>query len=75
MSERLQQTQAMLARHHRDGERFAEMMKQSFAERFNADFWAEWKRWITPVYSAQPLVLDLGAGVRAAGGVGRARPR
>jgi len=62
MSERLQQTQAILARHHRDGERFAEMMKRSFAERFNDDFWAEWARWIVPVYSAQPVVLDLGAG-------------
>lgn len=62
MSERLQQTQTMLARHHRDGERFAEMMKQSFAGRFNDDFWAEWERWITPVYSDQPVVLDLGAG-------------
>jgi SAM-dependent methyltransferase len=62
MSERLQQTQAMLAKHHRDGERFAEMMKQGFAQRFNDDFWAEWAKWIEPVYSAEPLVLDLGAG-------------
>ena len=62
MSERLQQTQAMLAKHHRDGERFAEMMKQSFADRFNDEFWAEWARWIEPVYSKRPVVLDLGAG-------------
>ena len=62
MSERLQQTQAMLARHHRDGERFAELMKKSFAERFNEQFWAEWAQWIEPVYSATPVVLDLGAG-------------
>lgn len=62
MSERLQQTQAMLAKHHRDGERFAELMKQGFADRFNDDFWAEWDRWIRPVYSEQPVVLDLGAG-------------
>ncbi len=62
MSERLQQTQAMLAKHHRDGERFAELMKQSFADRFNDDFWAEWARWVEPVYSAKPVVLDLGAG-------------
>jgi len=62
MSERLEQTQAMLAKHHRDGERFAEMMKQGFADRFNEEFWAEWSHWITPVYSAQPVVLDLGAG-------------
>ncbi len=62
MSERLQQTQAMLAKHHRDGERFAELMKQSFADRFNDEFWAEWSRWVEPVYSAKPVVLDLGAG-------------
>jgi SAM-dependent methyltransferase len=62
MSERLQQTQAMLAKHHRDGERFAEIMKQGFAERFNDDFWAEWAKWIEPVYSSSPVVLDLGTG-------------
>lgn len=62
MSERLQQTQAMLAKHHRDGERFAEMMKKGFADRFNEDFWSEWDRWIKSVYSASPVVLDLGAG-------------
>ncbi len=62
MSERLQQTQDMLAKHHRDGERFAELMKQTFADRFNDHFWAEWERWIVPVYSEQPVVLDLGTG-------------
>jgi len=62
MSERLQKTQAMLAKHHRDGERFAEMMKQGFANRFNEEFWTEWDHWITPIYSPQPVVLDLGAG-------------
>ena len=62
VSERLQQTQAMLAKHHRDGERFAEMMKQTFADRFNEVFWAEWDQWITPVYSDAPVVVDLGTG-------------
>jgi arsenite methyltransferase len=62
VSERLQQTQAMLAKHHRDGERFAELMKQTFADRVNEVFWAEWDRWITPVYSAAPVVVDLGTG-------------
>jgi len=62
MSERIQKTQAMLAKHHRDGERFAEMMKQGFAERFNDDFWNEWDHWVKPVYSSQPVVMDLGAG-------------
>jgi ubiquinone/menaquinone biosynthesis C-methylase UbiE len=59
---RLQLTQAMLAKHHRDGARFAELMKQGFAERFNESFWAEWGRWAEPAYSAAPLVVDLGAG-------------
>lgn len=62
MTDRLQQTQAMLAKHHRDGERFAELMKQSFADRFNDDFWADWERWVEPVYGERPVVLDLGAG-------------
>ncbi|MCW8918811.1 MAG: class I SAM-dependent methyltransferase [Gammaproteobacteria bacterium] len=62
MTERLQQTQAMLARHHRDGERFAAQMKETFADRVNELFWAEWDRWITPVYSAAPVVVDLGTG-------------
>ncbi len=62
MSNRLQETQAMLAKHHRDGERFAAMMKEGFANRFNDEFWAEWDHWITPVYSKEPVVLDLGAG-------------
>jgi ubiquinone/menaquinone biosynthesis C-methylase UbiE len=38
------------------------MMKQGFDARFNDEFWDEWDRWISPVYSAQPVVLDLGAG-------------
>jgi len=62
MTERLQKTQDMLAKHHRDGERFAAMMKEGFANRFNDEFWAEWDHWIKPVYSDEPLVLDLGAG-------------
>lgn len=61
-STRLHQTQAMLAKHHRDGARFAEMMKQGFAERFNENFWNEWAYWVEPVYSDTPVVVDLGAG-------------
>lgn len=62
MTEKLKKTQEMLARHHRDGARFAEMMKQSFHNRFNDEFWADWNRFIQPVYSENPVVLDLGAG-------------
>ncbi len=62
MSERLRQTRDMLARHHRDGERFAEIMKEGFEARFNDAFWEDWDRWVSPVYSTKPVVLDLGAG-------------
>lgn len=62
MSERLKQTQDMLARHHRDGERFANLMKETFADRFDELFWFHWDRWMQPVYSDKPVVLDLGAG-------------
>jgi ubiquinone/menaquinone biosynthesis C-methylase UbiE len=61
-SSRIEQTQAQLAKHHRDGNRFALMMKEGFGERFNAEFWDLWRRWMEPVYSAQPVVVDLGAG-------------
>jgi len=59
---KIKKTQEMLAKHHRHGARFAEMMKESFAERFNENFWNEWARWIEPVYSASPVVVDLGTG-------------
>lgn len=62
MNEKLQQTQAMLARHHRDGEAFAQMMKDTYAGRFNPDFWAVWTERVEPVLSEQPVVLDLGTG-------------
>ncbi len=62
MTERIEQTRAQLARHHRDGARFAQTMKQGFENRFNEAFWADWARLIEPVYSPQPVVLDLGAG-------------
>lgn len=55
-------TRELLARHHRDGAHFAQLMKDSFAERASPAFWAEWDRWIGPVLPARPVVLDLGAG-------------
>jgi len=61
MSERLQQTREMLARHHRDGERFAQMMKEGFANRFNEAFWESWQQWMEPVFSDRPVVVDLGS--------------
>ncbi len=62
MSDYLAQTQAMLAKHHREGEKFAETMKSGFERRFGEAFWAFWQQWIAPAYSASPQVLDLGAG-------------
>jgi len=62
MSDPSRDTHALLAKHHRDGEQFAQMMKESFAGRFNDEFWAQWDKWITPVLGDAPLVLDLGTG-------------
>lgn len=62
MSDRRQQTEEMLAKHHRDGERFAQLMKESFDSRFDELFWNAWRQWVEPVYSASPVVIDLGAG-------------
>jgi ubiquinone/menaquinone biosynthesis C-methylase UbiE len=62
MSEAIKKTQEMLAKHHRDGEAFAQLMKESFESRFNETFWAFWKEKITPHLSGAPAVLDLGTG-------------
>jgi len=63
MPESMTDTQALLERHHRNGERFAELMKQTAADRFTDEFWDAWERWIVSVYSEpQPIVMDLGTG-------------
>lgn len=62
MSKKIQQTQAMLAKHHRDGEAFVQVMKDTHAGRFNDDFWAVWAERVEPILSAQPVILDLGTG-------------
>ena len=62
MTDKLTTTQDMLAKHHRDGEAFAEMMKQSFARRFNEDFWAQWQQYVEPALSSTPSIIDLGTG-------------
>jgi arsenite methyltransferase len=58
----LQNTQDMLAKHHRDGEAFAQLMKDTYAGRFNEHFWAMWTKHVEPVLPAAPVVLDLGTG-------------
>lgn len=62
MNEKISQTKDMLAKHHRDGERFAQLMKDTYAGRFNEAFWAAWAQHIAPVLSEQAVVLDLGTG-------------
>ena len=62
MPKTIEQTRALLEKHHRNGERFAQLMQETAAERFNDEFWSAWDKWIVPVYGASPLVLDLGTG-------------
>ena len=62
MSEKIHQTQAMLAKHHRDGEAFVQLMKDTYAGRFNDAFWTLWNEKIVPVLSESPVILDLGTG-------------
>ncbi|MCF6209204.1 MAG: class I SAM-dependent methyltransferase [Gammaproteobacteria bacterium] len=62
MEGKLRQTQDMLARHHRDGAVFAQMMKDTFDDRFNETFWEMWGQHIEPALSDVPVILDLGTG-------------
>lgn len=62
MSNRIEQTKSLLAKHHRDGARMARLIKEGFEHRYNNDFWAFWTAWMEPVYSSTPVVVDLGAG-------------
>jgi arsenite methyltransferase len=62
MNNKLQQTQSMLAKHHRDGEAFAQLMTDTHAGRYNDDFWMLWAERIEPVLSDSPQILDLGTG-------------
>jgi arsenite methyltransferase len=62
MSEKIQQTQDMLAKHHRDGVAFAQLMKDTFEERFNQSFWDMWVQEMEPALGDNPTVLDLGTG-------------
>ena len=62
MSEKTKQTQSMLARHHGDGEEFARLMEESYASRFNEQFWQMWEQHIYPLLPQAPVVVDLGTG-------------
>ncbi len=62
MPETPDKTLEMLERHHRDGARFAAMMKEGFERRYDVAFWAEWEHWMGPVLPERPVIIDLGAG-------------
>lgn len=62
MSDSTTDTKQLLAKHHRDGKAFAELMKETYSNRFNEQFWSDWDKWIAPVFTEQPVVLDLGTG-------------
>ncbi len=62
MTDTLDKTRAMLAKHHRNGEDFAQLMKDTFAGRFDEAFWREWRAWMEPALSRQPVIVDLGTG-------------
>jgi len=62
VKDNLRSTQEMLAKHHRHGSQFAELMKSNYSNRFNQEFWTLWDNKISPNFSDSPLVLDLGTG-------------
>jgi len=62
MSEKMNQTQSMLEKHHGNGEEFARLMEETYAGRFNDEFWRMWGQHIQPGLPENPLVVDLGAG-------------
>ena len=62
MPDNIHDTKVMLERHHRDGDRFAQMMLETANGRFNDEFWQCWQQWIEPVLGKSGLVLDLGSG-------------
>lgn len=57
-----QQTVTMLAKHHGDGEVFAQLMEETYASRFNADFWRLWDSQIDTDLSNGSVVVDFGTG-------------
>ncbi len=58
----IEQTKALLAKHHREGANFAQLMKDTFDGRFNDEFWRLWNDIMVPALSDEPTVLDLGTG-------------
>ena len=63
MTQNLQQTRAKLEHHHGDSEKFIQIMKESFAARFDDAFWVAWEEFMVPAISDRGLTLDMGAGL------------
>ena len=63
MSNTLERTQAMLAKHHRDGQRFAQMMRESYPARYDEYFWQAWDKWMDPVIPESAVMMDLGSAI------------
>ncbi|WP_455375173.1 class I SAM-dependent methyltransferase [Kaarinaea lacus] len=61
-SDQKQQTVSMLAKHHGDGDAFAQLMEETYENRFNDEFWRLWDTRIVPGLSTAPLVVDFGTG-------------
>jgi SAM-dependent methyltransferase len=57
-----QQTVSMLAKHHGDGDAFAQLMEETYENRYNDEFWRLWDTRIIPGLSTAPLVVDFGTG-------------
>lgn len=51
----------MLAKHHRDSEAFAKLMKQTIDGRFNEKFLAIWEETVCPYLTDSSVVSDLGS--------------
>ena len=56
------QTVSMLAKHHGDGTQFAQLMEETFAGRFNDEFWHLWNRSIEPGLPKKSVIVDFGTG-------------
>ena len=62
MKNSIERTREILAVHHRDGEWFADLMKETYQGRFSEEFWGVWRQQVEPVLSDEPMILDLGSG-------------
>ncbi len=58
----IERTREILAKHHRDGAWFADLMRETYAGRFNDEFWNIWQEMIDPMVGEHPTFVDLGSG-------------